>query len=514
MLFNSHVFILAFLPVTVIGFFILGGWRSSVPARIWLLAASLVFYGWWSLTYLGLLLIMILSNYLLGLAIRWARSRDDGLSRRIMLFGVVVNLAPLAYFKYANFVAQNVWALTGMDFAIGAVILPLAISFYTFQQIAYLVDVHRGEAEEYSLLDYALFVSFFPQLIAGPIIHHREIVPVMQRAQTYHFQDDAFAAGIAFFIIGLLKKLAIADPVGALATPTFAGGGDPGFLEAWLAVSAFTIGLYFDFSGYSDMAVGLARMFGISLPYNFNSPYKATSIIDFWRRWHMTLSRFLRDYVYIPLGGNRRGATRRHVNLMLTMLLGGIWHGAGWTFVIWGGLHGFYLLVNHAWSGYVARAAALGRNIAMPPLIAHGLTLLAVMVAWTLFAAPSLDSAISVLGGMSGANGLGPRPPVLGTLVDVTLGRRAIEFEGEAGVLALLERSSALAALLLGWILVLFAPNSQEIVDGRRERVTEMRRWARIRFHPTAATAVAAAAAFLFALTLMAEVKEFVYFQF
>ena len=505
MLFNSHIFILAFLPATLVGFFLLARLQTSLAARLWLLAASLVFYGWWSLPHLAQLLGVVLCNYLLARAIASARARDGMRARWLMQLGVAANVAWLAWFKYATFIAGNVAALTGLDFAIGAVVLPLAISFYTFQQIAYLVDVQRGQAEAYGLLDYALFVTFFPQLIAGPIVHHAEMMPQFRRASTYRFQDDAFAAGIAFFVMGLVKKLAIADPVGALATPTFAAAGDPGMLEAWLAVSAFTVGLYFDFSGYSDMAVGLARMVGIRLPYNFASPYQAESIIDFWRRWHMTLSRFLRDYVYIPLGGSRRGTARRHVNLMATMLLGGLWHGAGWTFLAWGGLHGFYLLVNHAW------AATLARRIVLPRLAAWGLTLLAVMVAWVFFAAPSLDAAFGVLGGMAGMNGIGPRPPQVGLLVDVLLGRQAIELEGHASLLAVVEGAASLAALMLGWLLVLLAPNSQAIVDGG---MADRPAWAALRFRPSVATGIVAAAAFLFALTLMAEVKEFVYFQF
>lgn len=498
MLFNSHIFILAFLPLTLAGFFLLARLESSLPARLWLLAASLVFYGWWSLPHLGQLLAVVYCNYLLARAI--AASRGGMRARRLMQFGVAANVAWLAWFKYATFIAGNVAVLTGIDFAIAAVVLPLAISFYTFQQIAYLVDVQRGEAEAYGLVDYALFVTFFPQLIAGPIVHHADMMPQFRQPTTYRFQDDAFAAGIAFFVMGLVKKLAIADPVGALATPTFAAAGDPGMLEAWLAVSAFTIGLYFDFSGYSDMAVGLARMVGIRLPYNFASPYQAASIIDFWRRWHMTLSRFLRDYVYIPLGGSRRGTARRQVNLMATMLLGGLWHGAGWTFLVWGGLHGFYLLVNHAWS------ATLARRFVLPRLVAWGLTLLAVMVAWVFFAAPSLDAAFGVLAGMAGLNGIGPRPPQVGLLVDVLLGRQAIELEGHASMLAVVELAASLGALMVGWLVVLLAPNSQAVIDGGATRA--------LRFSPGVATGIVAAAAFLFALTLMAEVKEFLYFQF
>jgi alginate O-acetyltransferase complex protein AlgI len=512
MLFNSHVFILAFLPLTLAVFLALGASSGGRPARLWLLAMSLLFYGWWSLPFLALLLVSIGANHLVGRAITSTRIERPRLAQRLMVAGIAGNLGLIAWYKYATFIAGNVAALTGLDFAITAMALPLAISFYTFQQIAFLSDIRRCDAPPYGLMDYALFVTFFPQLIAGPIVHHGELIPQLRSLQRPDPAD--LAAGIAFFVIGLLKKLVIADPVGALATPTFAAtAGAPGALEAWLAVSAFTIGLYFDFSGYSDMAVGLARMFGIRLPYNFASPYQAGSIIEFWRRWHMTLSRFLCDYVYIPLGGNRQGAARRHLNLMATMLLGGLWHGAAWTFVAWGALHGLYLLINHAWNATVARAAADGRRVALPSRAGLALTLLAVMVAWVFFAAPTFEVALGVLHGMTGLNGIGPRPPVLGTLVDVALGRVAIGVEGEAGFPALIATLGALAALALGWLLVLFAPNSQSVVDGVPRRLGGAP-WPALRFRPSPGVAVIAALGFLFALTLMAEVREFVYFQF
>lgn len=513
MLFNSHVFVLAFLPITMLGFFLLGRLQSTRAARVWLVAASLIFYGWWSWLYLGLLLLSMLANYAAGNAILSAREAAPGRARALVAGGVAANVALLGWYKYAAFVADNVTALTGIEFAVSGVVLPLAISFYTFLQIAYLVDCGRGRAERYSFLDYVLFVSFFPHLIAGPIVHHHELIPQFRQRGNFRFRPPEVAAGVAFFAIGLMKKLLIADPVGALATPVFAGAAAtaPGLLEAWTAAAAFSVGLYYDFSAYSDMAIGLARMFGIRFPYNFNAPYKARSIIDFWRRWHMTLSRFLRDYVYIPLGGNRRGAARRHMNLMATMLLGGLWHGAGWTFVIWGGLHGFYLLVNHAWNGAVARAAAQGRDIRLGAGPARALTLLAVVVAWVFFAAPSLASALAVLGGMAGLNGLA-RPETALLLATALQGPRALA--ETIGGMAMLNGAISLGMLGLALPIIAFAPNSQQIVDGRAAEIDEPRRWPRLRFRPRLASACATAAAFLLALALMADVKEFVYFQF
>jgi alginate O-acetyltransferase complex protein AlgI len=512
MLFNSKIFICLFLPITLIGFFWISRRYSAGAGRIWLLAASLVFYAWWSVPYLFLLVGWMVMNFAFGRLIM-ARRVDGPLhSRRWLVAGVAVNLGLLGYYKYSAFIVENVAQLTGVEFAVGAVVLPLAISFHTFQQIAYLVDVHHGRAPRYTLLDYLLFVSFFPQLIAGPIVHHYELMPYFKDERTYRFNPMRFAEGLAFFVLGLLKKLLLADPISGLATPVFmtAATQAPSVFDAWGAAVAFALGLYFDFSAYSDMAVGLARMFGITLPYNFNSPYKATSIIDFWRRWHMTLSRWLRDYLYISLGGNRKGGVRRYVNLMATMLLGGLWHGAAWTFVVWGALHGAFLIVNHAWNGFAQRAAARGRPLAIGAVPAQILTLLAVTVAWVFFAAPNFTAATSVLQGMLGVNGLfAPRDAVQTLMLQgLAAARDAYGLSGIA------ENLAAYSLLLIGGGIVLFAPNSQQIIDGRTFSLEEAPAWQHIRFVPNMATAVAAACALLLSLSLMTDVKAFVYFQF
>ncbi|MFC3125600.1 MBOAT family O-acyltransferase [Pseudoroseomonas globiformis] len=504
MLFNSHIFILAFLPLTLAGWLLLGRLQDTRPARLWLLAASLVFYGWWSWLYLGLLLLSMAGNYSLGNAILSVRDNAPGRARLLAILGISANVGLLAWYKYSAFVLQNVGALAGLDFAVGGVILPLAISFYTFLQIAYLADCRGGRAERYSVLDYTLFVTFFPHLIAGPIVHHNELIPQFHDRGIYRFRAEDVVAGLAFFILGLLKKLVLADPVGALSAPVFqtAAGAPPGFAEAWIALLAFSAGLYFDFSAYSDMAIGLARMFGIRFPYNFNSPYQAVSMIDFWRRWHMTLSRFLRDYIYIPLGGSRQGSGKRHVNLMATMVLGGLWHGAGWTFVVWGALHGFYLLVNHLWRGAVAagRAPALGVGLG------RVLTLLAVMLAWVFFAAPDLASARAILGGLSGTQGWAQ--PETTRLLALLVTSGPIGLVQEMGGTALLGLAGSLAMLGIALVLIMVAPNSQAIIDGEASTLS------RLRFRPRIGMAVTAAGAFLLALSLMADVKEFVYFQF
>lgn len=515
MLFNSHIFVLLFLPVTLIGFFLLAR-TGEKPARLWLLCASLLFYGWWSVPFLGLLVGWIVTNYFIGKRIV-SEQKENGPagSRPWAAGGIAANLLALGCFKYATFVTGTVTALTGIEFAVGAVILPLAVSFHTFQQIAYLADLQRGHDPKYTLTEYMLFVSFFPQLIAGPIVHHYELLPQLKDEKTFGFQEGRFAEGVAFFVIGLVKKLALADPLSSLAAPVFASatGAPPGLTEAWLGVTAFGLGLYFDFSAYSDMAIGLARMFGLRLPYNFNSPYKATSIIDFWRRWHMTLSRFLKDYLYIPLGGNRLGPTRRSVNLFITMLLGGLWHGAAWTFVVWGGLHGGYLLINHAWNGFCAKRAADGKPLSLGAVPSRILTLFAVCVAWGFFAAPSFASAMSVISGMFGFNGLvTPQTAEFLTHFVLTAGPAAVV--AEAGLTGLFRQLMQVGVFGLAVFVVFCLPNSQEIIDRQRSADDPLPVITRIRFAPGAATGIAAGAAFLFSLSLMSDVQEFVYFQF
>ncbi|MGR9037820.1 MAG: MBOAT family O-acyltransferase, partial [Gammaproteobacteria bacterium] len=359
MLFNSYGFIFLFLPVVLTVFFMIGKKEHHSIAIAWLVGASLFFYAWWNPAYLGLMLGSILFNYAIGISL----SSDEFKSSRkgILIIGITANLALLVYYKYANFFVDNLNALFGRFLYLDTVILPLAISFFTFQQIAYLVDTYKGETKELNFLHYCLFVTFFPQLIAGPIVHHREMLPQFERDSLYSINVKRHAVGYTIFAFGLFKKLVLADGIAAYAIPAFQAA-DAGIqltlFEAWTGALAYTFQLYFDFSGYSDMAIGLAMMFGIRLPLNFNSPYKATNIIEFWRRWHMTLSRFMRDYIYIPLGGNKKGLVGRHLNLMITMLLGGLWHGAGWNFMFWGGLHGFYLIANHFWRSFFTGKAA------------------------------------------------------------------------------------------------------------------------------------------------------------
>ena len=408
MLFNSARFVLAFLPITLAVFFILGKMERRRLAIAWLVAASAFFYGWFSVRYLGLLLVLILVNYGLGLALT-QDFRNRKQNPYLLACGIVINLSVLAYFKYAGFMIGNVNAVFGTSYVLGNIILPIGISFFTFQKIGYLVDAYRGEVEEYDLLEFSLFVMFFPQLIAGPIVHHKQIIPQFRHSDLRLCYSD-LAAGIALFVIGMFKKVMIADTVAAWANPVFAvakSGAHPSLLDAWFGTLSFTFQIYFDFSGYTDMALGLALMFGVRLPLNFDSPYKSQNIIDFWRRWHMTLSRFLREYVYIPLGGNRHGRALRYLNLVLTMLIGGFWHGAAWTFVAWGLLHGVYLAINHAWRGgreklgWGTGFGAVGR------LVGTLVTFTSVAVAWVFFRAEDFGSAAVMLKAMTGAGGIG-----------------------------------------------------------------------------------------------------------
>ena len=408
MLFNSNTFLFAFLPTVFVGFLLINRYLGIAYAQLWLAAASIIFYGWANWEFVPLLLFSITVNYIVGGTL--SRRRAMGLlTPGILGLGVVFNLLLLGYFKYAGFLDANVEAATGVSLGLMGVVLPVGISFYTFTQIAFLVDAARGDAQEYDLKRYVLFVTFFPHLIAGPIIHHKEMMPQFARLTAKGETLENLSVGLVLFAIGLAKKCIIADPLGSFASPIFAraeSGEELHFFIAWAGVLAYTFQIYFDFSGYSEMAIGLARMFGVKFPANFNSPYKATSIVDFWRRWHMTLSRFLRDYVYVPLGGNRKGDLRRYVNLMAVMLVGGLWHGASWTFVLWGGLHGSYLLVNHAWSAACEKQLL---PISAVRAIGHAswaLTFFAVTVAWVTFRAESLDGAFRLYQAMFLFDGL------------------------------------------------------------------------------------------------------------
>jgi alginate O-acetyltransferase complex protein AlgI len=458
MLFSSDVFILLFLPVTLGLYY----WRAGHREQrvLVLIAASLVYYGYWDVRFVPLLVGLALANWLL------ARAFAAGHGRFWLDLGIVLNLAALGFFKYANFLLENLFSAAGLAAPHLSIVLPLGISFFVFQKISYLVDLRRGDRHVYPLADYCLFVFFFPQLIAGPIVRHNEIIAQFDAPPRRPEMWENLGRGAMLFVLGLIKKVALADTIAPNVNLLFgkaAAGTALNFAEGWAAAVSFALQIYFDFSGYSDMAIGLALMFGFRLPYNFDAPYRAASIREFWRRWHMTLSRFLRDYLYIPLGGNRLGPARQAVNVVVTMLLGGLWHGASWTFVAWGGLHGLALAINGAW----ARA---GRRL--PWIAGWVLTMLFVLVGWVLFRAADFATAWHILQAMAGLDGFGK----------VRFDNRAVLY-------------IALAVALLG-------PTSQQAML--------------VRLQPRAWAAGAAALALVWALLAIGGrlQNDFIYFQF
>jgi alginate O-acetyltransferase complex protein AlgI len=509
MLFNSILFIFGFLPVCLIVYTALArlGRRCEVA---FLAAASLFFYGWWSPAYLALLGGSILFNYLVGIAIQ--KSPEAGRRRRVLLvFGVAANLILLGYFKYFGFLLGTAaWAI-GAAAPESSILLPIGISFFTFTQIAFLVDTYGGQVKEYDPLDYTLFVTFFPHLLAGPLLHHKEMMPQFADPETRRPRAENLAVGLTIFVIGLFKKVVIADGMATYASPVFAAvaeGHAPHLVTAWGGALAYAFQLYFDFSGYSDMAIGASRCFGIVLPLNFASPYKATNIIEFWRRWHMTLSRFLRDYLYIPLGGNRHGAARRHLNLFVTMLLGGLWHGAAWTFVLWGALHGVFLVANHLWRWLRLRlgwregaAGRLGRVAGI------AVTFLVVVLAWIPFRATSFAAATAMFAGLFGWNGLAGPAGAGGAVFGIAYGDEL--YQG-------IDETYALAAVAL---VTFLAPNTQQILARFRPGLAATGAGAApavipISWRPQPGWSLAIAVALLVALSRMSGVSPFLYYQF
>jgi D-alanyl-lipoteichoic acid acyltransferase DltB (MBOAT superfamily) len=401
MLFNSYPFVFGFMPVVLAVFYLLSTRGRAGAAAKFIIAASLFFYGWWNWRYLALFGFSVAFNF------SWAQLLGPvpGLSgegpitrarRRLLRFGIAVNIALLGYFKYRNFFILSAGAIAGTAFHPSPLILPLAVSFFTFEQITYLTSAFRGEPGTDDFLSYCMFITFFPHLIAGPIVRYADIFPQFNRSTPMRLRADNLSDGLMVFAMGLFKKVLIADTFRTMVGPVFDSATSIAFADGWGAAIAFALQIYFDFSGYSDMAIGLARIFGVRFPENFDSPYQARNIIEFWRRWHITLSFFLRDYLYIPLGGNRRGELRRYVNLAITMILGGLWHGANWTFVVWGALHATFLCANHLW--------VAGKRT-MPASIAWPLTFFLTTIAWVFFRAPDFARAAIMIRAMTGLGG-------------------------------------------------------------------------------------------------------------
>lgn len=450
MLFNSYEFIFLFLPFTFFTYFYLNKKRLTEVAKGFLVLSSLFFYSWWNVIYLPLILGSMVFNYCFGVELNKENSKIS--KKFILILGIVANLMLLGYFKYSDFFISNVNFIFNTQIPHLNLLLPLAISFFTFQQIAYLVDsAMGGGTKQYDFLNYCLFVTFFPQLIAGPIVHHKEMMPQFANIRNKIINYKNIALGLFIFSIGLFKKVVIADSFAVWATNGFDKATVLNLFEAWATSLSYTFQLYFDFSGYCDMAIGAALLFNIKLPINFNSPYKALNIQDFWRRWHITLSRFLRDYIYIPLGGNRKGGLRTYANLMTTFVIGGIWHGAGWTFVFWGFLHGVALVIHRIWS-------ELGFK--MNKILAWFITFNFINITWVFFRAKDWDDALKVLKGMFGLSGI-----VLPNFLLVKLGFLTKYGVGFYNFIERVGDKNTLLFIMLGFILTLTFKNSIKILE-------------------------------------------------
>lgn len=525
MLFNSYQFLFLFFPLVLCSYFTFGRYGSQWR-RGTLLIASFCFYAWWDVRFVPLLGGSILVNYVLGGAIATAvRESRPRSADAYLVLGLSADLGVLGVFKYAHFFLANFDYVAGTNYTVGAILLPLGISFFTFEQIGFLVDQRRGRDYPIDVLSYAVFVSFFPRLVAGPILRYNEIAPQIAAREQSSFDVENLSVGLTIFFIGLVKKAVLADGIAAYVAPVFGAaskGAPVDFFFAWGGVLAYTCQLYFDFSGYSDMAIGAARCFGIRLPMNFFSPYKSTNVIEFWRTWHITLSRFLRDYLYISLGGNRRGTTRRYLNLLITMLLGGLWHGANWTFVAWGGLHGLYLIINHGWIAIADRRPMLRalRNSRLGSVLGFGLTFPAIVVAWVFFRAPSFQAAIDLLAGMVGRHGVllpgglaFALHPVQGLLKTLGIGFGLTS--GSHFLLTLLWVAASLCIILL-------FPSTQELlanyapvldVEPSKNPLAEPG-FCRFRWSPSPRWATAIGVLAFLGVISITHVSEFLYWQF
>ncbi len=533
MLFNSYEFILLFLPITLFIFYKISEIKNKELPIIWLVVASLFFYGWWNPPYLILLLISIGVNYALGQFLIQAHlSEKEAQGKLLLAVGILFNLGLIGYYKYSNFFIDNINSIAGTSIFLSQIILPLGISFYTFQQISYLIDSLEGETKGYRFLDYCLFVSFFPQLIAGPIVTHQEMLPQFSKRNFFKFNGEHLVVGLTIFCMGLFKKVVLADQIALFSTPIFNAAGQDiplTFVEAWVGALAYTLQIYFDFSGYSDMAIGAARMFGVKLPLNFNSPYKAYSIIDFWGRWHMTLTRFLTRYLYNPItlfmsrrrikqGKNliKRGIGSPAAFLELvalptivTMFLAGLWHGAGWQYIVFGLLHGFYLSINHGWR---MLRKSMGHNLKQSNWwgrsIGQSITFIAVVIAMVFFRAPNVGDAMVVLNSMAGLNGVSFSDGAMfsnGLLADPANGILLI-----AGLLTI-----ALCFPNTHQWMAKYAPALGFSHDKPKHQPKWVNLlWRNLQWTPTQPWAAVTAAAAVASFLGLAQVSEFIYFQF
>lgn len=522
MLFNSPLFLFLFLPITLVGYHLIGKSKQPRLAIIWLIAASLLFYAWANPIYLALITGSVIFNYVAGVKL----SRIESVRQRklIMASGVSANILLLGYFKYANFFIDNTNTLLGSSFHPSTVVLPLAISFFTLQQIAYLVDIYRGERQEHGFWEYCLFVTFFPKLLSGPVVRMKEIMPQIVKDYRPRLNAQNMAVGLTTLFLGLFKKMILADHLGGYASTIFdatAQGTVIGFVNSWIGALAYTFQLYFDFSGYCDAAIGLALMFGIRLPLNFYSPYKATSIIDFWRRWHMTLSSFVRDYIYIPLGGNRHGLVHQMSYLLLAMTIIGFWHGASWTFVIWGGLHGTYLVINHSWRRLMTAVGhGSEKNTWRGKVILNLFTFIAIVIAWVFFRAGSVSAAIAMLSNMIGKNAfhlLVHNYVALGSIGEF-LRRLGVTFDLTDPVASI--QLDAIFWILISLFICWFLPNVQEYMSDYQPALDSFNEHAKktgppwLRWKPSFGVAMAIAVVAVFTVFGLGVVSKFIYFRF
>ena len=479
MIFNSFEFIFLFLPIAFIVYFILNKFHFTV-SKVWLLLASLFFYSWWNPAYLPIILASLFVNFFIS---RYLGNEKNAYRKWALTIGIALNVALLGFFKYFDFLVTNINTIFLTNISLLHLLLPLAISFYTFQQIAYLVDSYRLETKHYTFINYSLFVTFFPQLIAGPIVQHNEVMDQFEDKNNRKLNLKNIALGLFIFAIGMFKKVAIADQFAVFANNGYRMSESLTFVDAWITSLSYTVQLYFDFSGYSDMAIGLALLFNIRLPRNFNSPYKALNIQDFWHRWHITLSKFLTKYIYIPLGGNRKGPIRTYINILLIFFISGIWHGAGWTFILWGICHGLASVVNRYW---------IRAGFTMNKVLAWFITFQFVNATWVLFRAPSLDVAGNVLKAMIGLNGIAI-PQQLQEVFNTNFGLPVYTHTLTESLLV------TLLMLVIALLIAVFAKNSLQLGE---------------KLKPNFTNALFCSGLLIYTLFKIQQVSEFLYFNF
>lgn len=506
MLFHESVFVFLFLPIVVPAYLLCKIYINNYSSIILLGILSIIFYGYWDIMYVPLLAFSITFNFFVGQYFL----KNSYKTNLVLYIAIFINLFLLVFYKYSPMIIDNFNSISNKNLFYIYPDLPLGISFFTFLQIAYIVDCSKGKVIKTSFSSYFLFVSFFPHLIAGPLVHHRDLIP--QFSQKTKNISENVSVGIIIFGIGLFKKLVLSEYVSGWSDNMFNGvenGVMPSFIDAWLGVLSFTLLIYFDFSAYSDMAIGLSKMIGIRLPVNFNSPYKSTNIIEFWRRWHITLSQFLKDYLYIPLGGNRNGIFKKYQNILIVMVLAGLWHGANWTFVLWGFIHGFLLLINHYWNEK--------KIFKLNKFISHWLTFLFVMIAWVPFRSSSIEATINVYKGMFGNFGF-ILPEHYYALFPHTFSQYLIDIGIKFSALNGFGGKNQIITLLILLLFVMICPNTQQIFNKYKpalylnvERINSYFHW---KPNLIGTVMIGMLCSYLLLLVIQGKTGEFIYFQF